>query len=175
MWGLIALCVYYYVRFHDPLTYVHAHSLSYSHAPAFFSVFTPNPLWIKRALYDPLHVAIWVFAALMWFALGHRRALWRFPIEMQVFCYALFALSWFISVSGTITLGLPGNTRYMLAVLPSFFAIGAVLKDRPAVLALWCIATAWFYWHADLCHFIGGVGQDRFYKCHDETVIGGGY
>jgi hypothetical protein len=175
VWGMAALMAYFWVRLRDPLAYVHAHSMSYSHEASLSAVLWPDAELLKRGIADPLHPALFAFGALVWFALGHRDALRRFPTEVQVFWYAEFALVWLISVAGTITLGLPGNSRYMLAVLPMFFAIGAVTRRRPAALLLWACISAWFYWQVDLCHWVGNVGAQRFSKCHDEVVMGGGF
>jgi hypothetical protein len=175
VWGMVALMVYFWVRLRDPLAYFHAHATSYSHEASLSAVLWPAPEYLKRGLADPQHPALFAFGALVWFSLGHRDALRGFPAEVQVFWYAEFALVWLISVAGTITLGLPGNSRYMLAVLPMFFAIGALTRRRPAALLLWVGISAWFYWQVDLCHYVGNVGATRFTKCHDEVLMGGGF
>jgi hypothetical protein len=166
-WGGIVLLIYFWFRVGDPLAYVHAHAESYGHHPSLFSLLNPETQWLKKSINDHLHAGLWVGAAVLWFSIGHRDALRGFSWPTRVFAYALVLGSLGISVTGTIDLGMEGNSRYTLAVLPVFFCIGALLKNRPAGLAVWLVLSFWFYRQVDLCHYVGGLGSERFAKCYD--------
>jgi hypothetical protein len=167
-WGILVLMAYFWIRVRDPLAYVHAHAESYGHHPNILSLLNPETQWLKKSINDHLHAGLWVGSALLWLAIGHRDAFRGFSLPARVFCYALVAASMGVSVIGTIDLGLEGNTRYTLALLPVFFCIGAVLKNRPAGLAVWLALSFWFYRQVDLCHYVGGLGSERFAKCYDQ-------
>jgi hypothetical protein len=167
-WALLVIMGYFWIRFDDPLVYVHAHAESYRHSPSLLALVSPNTEWLKRSINEPLHPGFWVFAVVLWFALGHRAALRGFSVPAQVYCYALFGLILAISVPGTIDLGLEGNSRYTVTVLPAFFAIGALTRRRAVALGCWLLASFWFYRQVDLCHYLGGLGSTRFQVCHDE-------
>jgi hypothetical protein len=164
-WGILALLIYFWVRMKNPLAYFDAHAVSYGHHPSLWSLLDPDPRWLKRSITDPFHPGLWVAAALIWFAIGHREALRSFSRPAQIFCYLLFFASLGVSVMGTIDIGLDGNSRYTLALLPLFFAIGAVLARKPMALAVWLAISLWFYRRVDLCAYVGGVGFDRAGKC----------
>jgi hypothetical protein len=166
-WGILALLAYFWIRMKNPLAYFDAHAVSYGHHPSLMSLIDPETRWLMRSITDPFHPGIWVAAALIWFALGHREALRGFPTPVQVFCYLLFFGSMGVSVMGTIDIGLDGNSRYTLALLPLFFAIGALLVRRPAALVVWLALSLWFYRQVDLCHYVGGVGSEHMGKCNN--------
>ena len=71
---------YHAHRFGDPLTYIHAHGQLFHHEhPGLGALFPPDPDKIVQSIDYPLHEGLWLAAALLWFAHGHREALRRFP------------------------------------------------------------------------------------------------
>jgi len=169
-WGILGLLAYFWIRMRSPLAYFDAHAVAYGHHPSLWSLLDPETRWLKRSLTDAFRPGVWVGAALIWFALGHRAALRAFSLPAQAFCYLLYFGSLAVSVVGTIDLGLDGNSRYTLALLPLFFAIGAVLVRRPAALVVWLAISLWFYRQVDLCHYVGGWGTERLTKCYESTL-----
>ena len=80
VWGQLALMAYHAHRFGDPLTYIHAHGQLFHHDhPGLGALFPPDPEKLIGSIEWPLHEGVWLVAALLWFALGHREALRRFP------------------------------------------------------------------------------------------------
>jgi hypothetical protein len=52
----------------------------------------------------------------------------------------------------------------MFMLFGSFFAMSAILKNKPIALSLWCVISGWHYWHTDLCAFeqhLQPGGQDQ--------------
>jgi hypothetical protein len=171
-WGILALAGYYWIRFGDPLIYLHAHSQSFKHEASLGALFPPAAEKIALSLAHPLHEGVWLAAALLWFGLGHKPALARFAPVERVFLYALFAACVGIAAYGSVGLGFAGMTRYLLLCLPLFFAIAALTAPQPVVLALWLAISGWHYWNADLCEYSGGPGERTLRKCHQSHWVG---
>ena len=171
-WGVLTLLVYYWIRFGDPLIYLHAHSQAFKHEASLAALLPPAADKVALSLAHPLHEGVWLAAALLWFGLGHKPALTRFAPAERVFLYALFAACVGIAAYGSIGLGFAGMNRYLLLCLPLFFAIAALTARQPVVLALWLALSGWHYWNADLCEYSGGPGERTLRKCHQSHWVG---
>ncbi|HVV52006.1 MAG TPA: hypothetical protein VHO06_20215 [Polyangia bacterium] len=167
-WGQLALMAYHAYRFGDPLTYFHAHALLFHHQPHLGALFPPDPTWINLSFEFPLHEGLWLAAALLWFGIGHREALRRFPLGERAFWYVMFWATVGIATVGMLPISLSGMSRYVLLALPMFFAMGAVMRSRPLLLALWITMSAWHYWNVDICTYTGFMGDRTLKICHDE-------
>jgi hypothetical protein len=152
-WGILTMMGYQWWRFNDPLIYAHAHAQMFNHEPALWHVYWPDAAWIVKSMASGVHdVAIAAIMAL-WFVLGHREGVRGFSRPGQVYWYAQFVVALCLPLYGSAQLGYTGVTRYMLMLFGAFFAMGAILKNRPMALALWCTISGWHYWHSDLCFF----------------------
>jgi hypothetical protein len=168
VWGQLALMAYHAHRFGDPLTYIHAHGQLFHHDhPGLGALFPPDPEKIIGSIEWPLHEGVWLVAALLWFALGHREALRRFPLPEQTFWYVTFLATVGIATVGMMPIGLAGMSRYLLLALPMFFAMGASVRHRPALAIIWIAISAWHYWNNDICTYTGGMGDHTFMVCHE--------
>jgi hypothetical protein len=152
--------------------YVHAHARTYGHSGSFMSLIDPKTEWLLRSVDHPLHEGVILAFSLVWFLLGRRQAMLGFAFTERVFWYALSALATAVSLLGSIELGLSGMNRYLLLVLPLFFAMGAFMKSRPLLLVLWIVVSFWEYRQADLCDYIGGVGEHRLGQCYVPQWVG---
>jgi hypothetical protein len=167
VWGQLALMAYHAHRFGDPLTYIHAHGQLFHHDhPGLAALFPPDPEKIAGSLEWPLHEGLWLAAALLWFALGHREALRRFSIPEQAFWYVAYLATVGIATVGMMPIGLAGMSRYLLLALPMFFAMAAVMRHRPALALVWLAMSAWHYWNIDICTYTGGMGDHTAAVCH---------
>jgi hypothetical protein len=167
VWGQLALMAYHAHRFGDPLTYIHAHGQLFHHDhPGIGALFPPDPDKIAAALDWPLHEGLWLAAALLWFALGHREALRRFLLPEQAFWYVTFLATVGIATVGMMPINLAGMSRYLLLALPMFFAMGAVMRHRPMLALVWIAFSAWHYWNIDICTYTGGMGNHTAIVCH---------
>jgi hypothetical protein len=166
-WGQLALMAYFAHRFGDARTYVHAHGQLFHHEhPTLGALFPPDPDKIAASMDWPLHEGLWLAAALLWFALGHREALRRFPVVEQAFWYVTFFATVGIATVGMMPLNLAGMSRYLLLALPMFFAMAAGMRKRPALALVWLGISAWHYWNIDLCTYTGGMGDHTLIICH---------
>ncbi|HEY4187848.1 MAG TPA: hypothetical protein VGP07_22425 [Polyangia bacterium] len=166
VWGQLALMAYHAHRFGDPLTYVHAHAQIFHHDPGLGALFPPDPEKITGSLDWPLHEGLWLAAALLWFALGHREALRRFSLSEQAFWYVTFLATVGIATVGMLPISLAGMSRYLLLAIPMFFAMGAVMRHRPTLALIWIAFSAWHYWNIDICTYTGGMGNHTAIVCH---------
>ena len=171
-WGLIVMMGYHWWRFRDPLLYVHAHGQTYGHSGSVMNLFDPKPEWFLRSIDHPLHEGVVLAFAIVWFFLGHKRAMSGFTLPEKAFWYALTLLGTGISVLGSIELGFSGMNRYLLLIFPLFFAMGSFLKRRPWLFAFWLVISFWHYRQVDLCDYIGGLGEQRFAKCYVPQWVG---
>jgi hypothetical protein len=171
-WGVLATMGFFWVRFHNPFLYLAAHGQSYGHRPSLFSILMPETPWILRSLDSPLHEGLWLFAVVLWLAVGHRAALSGFAKAGQVYFYALSGLVLLISGVGSVSRGFVGMNRYSLLVLPAFFAIGKLARRKPLALALWLGLSLFHYLQVDLCFYIGDRGNETFRRCHAARWIG---
>jgi len=167
IWGQLALMAYHAHRFGDPLTYIHAHGQLFHHDhPGLSSLFPPDPDNIARSIDWPLHEGLWLAAALLWFALGHREALRRFGVAEQAFWYVAYFATVGIATVGMMPIMLAGMSRYLLLALPMFLAMAAAMRHRPALALVWIALSAWHYWNIDLCTYTGGMGDHKLVVCH---------
>jgi hypothetical protein len=166
VWGQLTLMAYHAHRFGDPLTYIHAHALLFKHDPSLGALFPPNPNMVVMSMDVPHHDGIWLAAALLWFVLGHREALARFPADEQAFWYSTYLATVGIATVGMMPIALAGMHRYLLLAFPLFFAMAAVMRRRPLLLVLWVTMSAWHYWNVDLCTYTGGMGDHVLAVCH---------
>lgn len=166
-WGSLVVSGYHWARFGDPLLYIHGHAASFNHEGRFSVLLHVKPEWIIHAIDGTLHDLVWAGALLLLFLIGHRTALRRFPAPAQVYAYALCALTYVISVTGSIDLfAMQGLSRYVMVVVPAFLAIGVVLKPHPVALAVWLLACSWHSREVDLCYFLADVGPYGLKKCN---------
>lgn len=166
-WGSLLVSGYQTWLFHDPLFYVHGHDASFNHKTHFSILFEMQPAWIIHGIDGTLADLVWAGALLLFFLIGHRVALRRFPTPAQVFAYALVTLTYLMSVIATADLyNLQGLSRYVYVVVPAFLAIGVVLRPRPVALFAWLFATAWHSKQVDLCYYLGHVGPYGLKKCN---------
>jgi hypothetical protein len=165
-WGGLAIMGYFWSRFGDPLLYIHAHGQAYEVTGSLAAVLAPKPVWLMHALDGANHDLVWGFGVVIWFLLGHRLALSRFSVPMQVCAYALVALTLWLSYAGSIEIYMRGFARYVLVAIPLFYAIAAFLRTRPLVLTLWLVACVWHYRHVDMCIYLGHVGPNALRKCN---------
>jgi hypothetical protein len=165
-WGILGLMTYYAWRFGDPLIYAHAHGRAFHHTLGLERVFFPDGRLLLQSIWAEPNDGLFLAAALLWFALGHRAGLGRFSVEAQAFWYVLFFGIVGISVVGSAELAYAGNTRYMLLVLPLFFAMAALLRRRPVALALWLLMSMVHYYHGSLCAYVGQNHPQLSQKCN---------
>ncbi len=158
-WGELALMTYHHYRFGNAFAYMTSHAKAFRHHPSFGALFWPDHEQLVLSMEHPLHEGVWLAATLLWFLLGHREALRRFPSPERGFWYALFLGTVGIASFGMAPIAFLGMTRYLLLALPLFFAMAGVMRSRPAVLALWLILSSWHYWNVDLCYYTGGQGD----------------
>ena len=167
VWGQLVLMAYFAHRFGDPLTYIHAHGKLFGHEHVGLGVlFPPDPDKIVQSMDFPLHEGLWLAAALLWFAHGHREALRRFPAEQQAFWYIIYFATVGIATVGMLPISLAGMSRYLLLALPMFFAMAAAMRPRPLLALVWLAMTAWHSWNVDLCTYTGGMGDHVMAVCH---------
>jgi hypothetical protein len=171
-WGQLTLMAYHAHRFGDPLTYLHAHALLFHHKPALSALLSPDPTLLNLSVESPLHEGLWLAAALLWFALGHRQALRPFPPDQRAFWYVLFWATLGIATVGMLPIALAGMSRYLLLALPMFFAMGVLMRSRPLLLVLWVTMSAWHYWNVDICTYTGFMGDHTLRVCHQAHLIG---
>lgn len=163
-WGQILLSSYYWYRFNDPLVYSHAHQRAFGHAPRLRNAFLPDWTWIYGSLRE-MHEVLYLFAATLMFALGHRAATRRFSPGGATFIYAHFILTFFVLVYGSADIFYAGSTRYTLVLVGGFFAAAMVLKRQPAALLLCIIANLWHYWFVDMCFYVYHFQPGAFRSC----------
>jgi hypothetical protein len=164
-WGLLALMGYYGVRFGDPLIYAHAHEAAYQHSVGLLKTLFPDGRTLMQSLWVSGNSGVFLAAALLWFALGHREGLRRFSFEAQVFWYTLFFAIVGISMVGSVDYSFGGSSRFMLTVLPLFFAMAGVMRRRPVVLALWVYLSAAHYYNGSICYYESQRLADRQQRC----------
>jgi len=166
-WGSLVVSGYQTWLFRDPLFYVHGHDASFHHDTRLSILFEIKPAWIIHGIDGALADLVWAGALLLFFLMGHRAALRRFPTPTQVYAYALVTLTYSMSVIAMVDLfNLQGLSRYVFVCVPAFLAIGVILKPRPVALAAWLIATAWHSREVDLCYYLGHVGPYGLRKCN---------
>ena len=92
-WGVLAITGYHWLRYHDPLLYVHAHAETYGHTTSLMSVFDPKPEWLLRSIDHPLHEGVVCLLALIWFLLGSKGGDgWLYDSGARLLVHALPAL-----------------------------------------------------------------------------------
>jgi hypothetical protein len=164
-WGLLGLMAYYQHRWGDPWMYLHAHGRSYRHHANLLGILVPDGRMLIQSIWAEPNDGIILAAALLWFALGHRKALVGFPVEGQAFFYVLFFAVVGISMMGSVDNAYAGNSRYMITVLPLFFAMAGVMRGRPVLLALWLFMSAAHAYNGAMCYYVGQNHWDRLHRC----------
>jgi hypothetical protein len=172
-WGIGLTMAYHGVVLRDPLAYVHAHEMSFGHSPSLTALLAPKVPWLLGSLISPLHEGMWLAAALLWLALGHREALGAFPAPSRAYWYTLTAATLGVAMLGSVSRSFIGMNRYLLVAPPLFFAIGKVLERRRLALAGWLALCAWHYWNVDLCYYIGDAGAETVRRCGGVLCSGG--
>jgi hypothetical protein len=153
-WGQLAVMGYFFVRYSDPLLYVHAHSQAYAHDVSLLDALLPSAKVVLRSLTSGHHEGIFIAANLLWLALGLRRALRGFSWSGRAYWLVLSGLCIGISMLGSAGLSFAGMNRYWLMVLPLFFSLATVMARHPIAAALWTVFTLWHYWNVDLCVYL---------------------
>jgi hypothetical protein len=171
-WGAVALGLYHAVRFGDALAYVHAHSVLFRYKPSLGDLLQPRPQWLVHSMEQPLHEGVWLVLGVLWFLLGHRAALQRFPKPERAFWYVLFAATVGIAAYGQVAIYFQGMNRYLLLALPLFFSMASLLRRRPLALAFWLTVSVWHYWQIDMCTYTGGPGDHVLDVCHASHWMG---
>jgi hypothetical protein len=171
-WGGAALMAVHFARFGDALAYIHVHSAMFRHHPSLASLLAPRPEWLIHAMEQPLHEGVWFVAGVLWFLLGHRAALQRFPAPERAFWYTLYWLTVGVAAVGQVEIWFQGMNRYLLLALPLFFAMASLLKTRPLALAFWLLVSTWHYWNVDLCTYTGGPGDHVLDVCKTPHWMG---
>ncbi len=167
VWGQLTLMAYHAHRFGDAFTYIHAHGQLFHHEHVGLrALLPPDPGMLTASIEWPLHEGLWLAAALLWFALGHREALRRFPLPEQTFWYVTFLATVGIATVGMIPVALAGMSRYLLLALPLFFTMAASMRSRPLLAIIWLGLSAWHYWNIDICTYTGGMGDHTLMVCH---------
>jgi hypothetical protein len=154
-WGLASFLLFCQVRFGDALVYSHARTRYYHYAPSFSALLHPSHRWIAESIWAGPNEGMWLAAGLVWFALGHRKALRGFTFDAQAFWYALFVTCVGIAAVGQVEIAFSGMGRYLLLALPLFFATAAVTKGHPLAIGIWILLCAMHYWCVNSCFFIG--------------------
>ena len=166
-WGSLAVSGYHWIRFRDPLFYVHGHVAAFHHKGSPSVLWNIQPVIIMHAMDGQLHDLVWAVALVMAILAGHRAALRGFPPPAQAYAYGVAFFTYLISISGSLDLFyMQGLSRYVLVVFLGFLAIGTLLKRRPVAMAFWIFACAWHSREVDLCYFLGDVGQRGMQKCN---------
>ncbi len=165
-WGLAAMLAYDGIALHDPLIYVHAHEASFGTAPKLSALLLPDTRWLLGSLAAVEHEGVVLAAALVWLGLGLREAAKGFDPPARAYWYALTAGVLGVSMLGTVSRSFIGMNRYLLVVIPLFFAMGKLLERRRLALAVWLCLSAWHYWNVDLCYFVGDQGAETVRRCH---------
>ncbi len=160
-WGQLAIFAYFFLKYKDPLLYVHAHGQAYSHGVHLLDAVLPSPAVVGQSLVG-LHEGLWIGMSFLWMSLGMRQALAKFDTIERVYWCALSALVIGIGLVGSAGLAYAGMNRYWLLVLPLFFSMAVALRRRPAAIALWTVFSLWHYWNVDLCVFVAQWETPRF-------------
>ena len=153
-WGQLALFAYFWLRYKDPLLYVHAHGQAYAHKVTVADAFFPSTETVLAACTRGLHEGVFILFGALFLALGAREALRGFRLAERVYWITLAVVSIGIALVGSAGLAYAGMNRYWLMVPLLFFSMAVVLRKRPVALALWGAASFWHYWHVDLCVYL---------------------
>jgi hypothetical protein len=157
--------VYYRQKFGDPLIYSHAHGRAFHHEPSLSLALWPDGRMLIQSIWAEPNCGLFLAAALLWFALGHRAGLRRFTRAEQAYWYGLFFGTIAISIVGSAGLAYGGNSRYMLTVLPVFFAMAGVMSGRVVVIALWLFMSLHHYYDGSMCFYLSQNDPARGEKC----------
>ncbi len=164
-WGIVLLMAYYHSRFGDALIYIHAHGREYHHGPSVAAILQPNTRVLMQSIWAEPNDGVWLAAGLLWFGLGHRKGLERFDVVAQTYFYVLYAGVVGIAVVGSSEYGYGGLSRYLLGAVPLFFAMAALMRRHPVVLAIWLYMSVAHYWGGNLCFYVGERQPDRLGQC----------
>jgi hypothetical protein len=165
-WGIAALLGYWQHRFGDALIYAHARTRYYHYVPDPLALLAPKYTWISQSIWAAPNEGVWLAAALLLFALGHRSGFAGFSPPAKVYWYAVFVLVVGLAATSQVEIGFSGMSRYLLLALPLFFATAAALRRHPAALVLWILFSAIHYWTVNACFYVGH-GEPGFWQvCH---------
>jgi hypothetical protein len=163
-WGQFGLSLYYWYKFNDPMVYARAHQRAFGHAPRLRDIFLPDWTWIYGSLRE-MHEVIYLFAAVLMFALGHRRATRGFSPAGRTYIYAQFIATFLVIVYGSADIFYAGTTRYTLVLFGGFFAAGMVLKRHGWALLVCVAANLWHYWFVEMCFYAFHNQPGAFHAC----------
>ena len=163
--GLMFLMGYFAWRFGDPMIYAHAHGRSFHHQPDLMGALFPDGRLIMESIWAEPNEGVVLAGALLWLGIGHRKGLAGFSLEARAFWYTLAISTIVICVLGSAANGYSGNSRYMLSVFPVFFAMAAVMRRKPLLLALWLVMSFAHYYNGSLCFYVGQQHGQRLQRC----------
>jgi hypothetical protein len=164
-WGVIAIMAYFHHRFGDALIYGHAHERALGYVVSLSKTLFPDGRMLMQSIWAEPYDGLYLAAALLWFALGHKAGLGRFPPESRAFWYTLFFGIIAISVYGSAPCAYCGISRYVLVAVPLFFAMAGAMRGRWVVLALWVFMNCVHYYDGNGCFFLSQKVPDRRHKC----------
>jgi hypothetical protein len=167
-WGQVAIFGYFYVKYNDPLLYVHAHGQAYGHSVRVLDAIWPSPAVVMRSITMGLHEGIFIVTSFVWLGLGFAPALRRFPPVERAYWLVSVVVSIGIAMLGSAGLAFAGMNRYWLMALPLFFAMAVALRRRPFALVAWLAFSVWHYWNVDLCAYL--AQHDAPSYCHMSYV-----
>jgi len=163
--GVLILMAYFQYRFGDALIYAHAHGRQYHHQASIAPILHPDTRLIMQSIWGEPNDGVWLAAGLLWFGLGHRKALERFDAPSQVFLYLLYVGVVGVAMVGSADYAYGGISRYLLGAIPLFFAMAALLRNRPIVLGIWLYISIAHYWGGSLCYYVGPSEGVRIERC----------
>jgi hypothetical protein len=164
-WGIMLLMGFYWHRFGDALIYAHAHERAFKYSVSLARVIFPDGRLLMQSIWAEPYEGLILASALLWFALGHRNGLARFPRDAKAFWYVLFFGVVGISMYGSAGCAYCGNSRYMLTALPIFFAMAALMMRRPVLLGLWLLMSTAHYYDGSLCFYVSQRHPERIERC----------
>jgi hypothetical protein len=164
-WGVLTIMTYFAVRFGDPMAYAHSYEREYHTHASLSQALFPDGRLLMQSLWAEPNDGVFLAAALLWFALGHRAGLGRFSVEGQAYWYTLYFATVGISAVGSVANAFGGAARYVLAALPLFFAMAAVMRHKPVVLALWLFMSLTHYYNGGICMYESQSRGDRAQRC----------
>jgi hypothetical protein len=165
-WGILALAVYFHVRFGDMFVYAHARTRYYHYTPSLTSIFHTKAANVAQSIWAAPNDGIWLAAGLLWFALGHKQALGGFSLVGKVYWYALYAVIVGMSAASQAELSFGGLSRYLLLAVPLFFAMASSVGNNALAIATWGILSFLHYWSVGSCFYVSEGRADREAICH---------
>ena len=160
-WGLCTLLAVWHFRMGDAFIYSHARTRYYNYTPNPFGIFWVNHRIIAQSIWSGINDGVWLAAGLLWFAIGHRKAMSRFEPNERSFWYGLYLFSIGIAAVSSVAISFGGCSRYVLMAVPTFFAMAAAMEANWTLIVLWGAISFANYWSVNAC-FYEGRGQPNY-------------